>query len=119
MMLDIAALQSMYGFTSAHTTDTTYRLTNAESADLDMGEEDGSITIGRAYFAIWDRLVNSFDNGLADLNGGGAVDGKDSFDSLLIWRDINGDAVWGAFGAPLLFVIGVAVRQVKSGVARI
>ncbi|MCP4102571.1 MAG: hypothetical protein GY750_14295, partial [Lentisphaerae bacterium] len=40
-----------------------------------------------------DGVVNSLDNALADFNGDGVIDGNDLFDSLLIWRDINGDMV--------------------------
>ena len=40
-----------------------------------------------------DGLVNNLDDGLADFNGDGIIDGTDQFGSLLIWRDINGDMV--------------------------
>lgn len=55
MALDIAALQHMYGVnTQAHLGNTTYRLTDAQTAPLDIDGADGSISIGRAYYAIWD-----------------------------------------------------------------
>lgn len=55
MALDIAALQHMYGVnTQAHVGNTTYRLTDARTAPLDIDGADGSISIGRAYYAIWD-----------------------------------------------------------------
>jgi len=55
MALDIAALQALYGAnTGTHTGATTYNLTDPGTADLDLNGEDGSITIGRAYYCIWD-----------------------------------------------------------------
>ena len=57
MALDIAALQHMYGAnSSAHSGNTTYRLTDAISAELDVDGDDGdnTVSIGRAFYSIWD-----------------------------------------------------------------
>lgn len=54
--LDIAALQAMYGAnTSTHTGATTYSLTDTGNAALDLEGADGSISIGRAFYTIWDN----------------------------------------------------------------
>jgi hypothetical protein len=54
MAIDIAALQNMYGTRASHTGDTTYTLTDAAAAALDVDGSDGQVTIGRAFYAIWD-----------------------------------------------------------------
>jgi len=55
MALDIAAIQRMYGANnSAHLGDTAYQLTDPRSANLDVDGSDGTISIGRAYYSIWD-----------------------------------------------------------------
>ncbi len=58
MVLDIAALQYLYGSTANHTTDTTYTLTDAGTVALDIDGDDGSVSIGRAFYAIWDTSGN-------------------------------------------------------------
>lgn len=53
--LDIAALHETYGAnTTAHGGDTTYRLTDPRSAPLDVDGGDGLVSIGRAFYTIWD-----------------------------------------------------------------
>ncbi|MCJ8051935.1 M10 family metallopeptidase C-terminal domain-containing protein [Shinella curvata] len=52
MALDIAALQALYGKADYAEGASTYRLTYARSASLDLGE--GDMTIGRAYACVWD-----------------------------------------------------------------
>jgi hypothetical protein len=55
MALDIAALQNIYGAnTGTRTGDTVYRLTDAGTVALDLDSGDGTISIGRAYYGIWD-----------------------------------------------------------------
>ena len=55
MAYDIAALHRMYGANmSTHTGNTIYRLTDPESEALDIDGSDGTVTIGRAYYSIWD-----------------------------------------------------------------
>ena len=54
MALDIAAMQNMYGATMAYETDTTYTLTDAGTTALDIGGSDGDVSIGRAFYSIWD-----------------------------------------------------------------
>lgn len=59
MALDIAALHHLYGADlTAHTGTTTYELTNTRSAALDLDGSDGDISIGRAYYSIWDAGGN-------------------------------------------------------------
>ncbi|KPP84658.1 MAG: Integrin, beta chain [Rhodobacteraceae bacterium HLUCCO07] len=52
--LDIAALQDVYGAPDAHTGDTTYTLTDERSTARDLDGTDGSVSIGRAFYSIWD-----------------------------------------------------------------
>ncbi len=52
--LDIAVLQNVYGATTAHTGNTTYTLTDQGTTALDVNGSDGSISVGRAFYTIWD-----------------------------------------------------------------
>ena len=52
--LDIAALQAVYGTAAAHTGNTTYTITDQGSADLDVDGSDNTISVGRAFYTIWD-----------------------------------------------------------------
>jgi Ca2+-binding RTX toxin-like protein len=55
MALDIAVLQGLYGAnTTTHTGNTTYNLTDRGSTAYDADGSDGSVTIGRAFYSIWD-----------------------------------------------------------------
>ena len=55
MALDIAALQHLYGADmTAHLGTTAYSLTDAQTTALDVDGSDGDISIGRAYYSIWD-----------------------------------------------------------------
>jgi hypothetical protein len=55
MALDIAAIQALYGANeNANKGATLYKLTDPETEDLDRDGSDGSVTIGQAYYAIWD-----------------------------------------------------------------
>lgn len=85
MALDIAALQHMYGEdTTANTTSTTYTLTDAGAAELDLDGSDGSVSIGRAYYCIWDAgdtdtiSYGGSDQVLINLNDATLMDGLDS-----------------------------------------
>ncbi|RWC64200.1 calcium-binding protein [Mesorhizobium sp.] len=40
-----------------------------------------------------DGVVDAADNGLADFNGDGIVNGSDTFGSLLVWQDFNGNLI--------------------------
>ncbi|MCA0012085.1 putative Ig domain-containing protein [Mesorhizobium sp. B292B1B] len=40
-----------------------------------------------------DGIVDAADNGLADFNGDGIVNGSDTFGSLLVWQDFNGNLI--------------------------
>jgi len=56
MALDIAILQKLYGAnTSTHTGNTTYNLTDRASTNYDPNGNDGSVTVGRTFYAIWDN----------------------------------------------------------------
>lgn len=67
MALDIAALQALYGVdNTAHLGATTYNLTDAATVALDLDGDDGSISIGRAYYSIWDS------GGIDEISYGGA-----------------------------------------------
>ncbi|UWQ93546.1 M10 family metallopeptidase C-terminal domain-containing protein (plasmid) [Rhodobacteraceae bacterium M382] len=55
MALDIAVLQSLYGANSStHTGNTTYNLTDRGTTAYDGDGSDGSVSIGRAFYSIWD-----------------------------------------------------------------
>lgn len=53
--LDIAAIQHMYGAnTTTHGDATTYILTDRATAAADLNGSDGSVSIGRGFYTIWD-----------------------------------------------------------------
>lgn len=52
MALDVAALQALYGKEDYASADSFYALSNAKTASLSLSE--GNVTIGRAYYCIWD-----------------------------------------------------------------
>lgn len=55
MALDIAAMHHLYGANmTTHLGATSYSLTDARTARLDIDGRDGDISIGRAYYSIWD-----------------------------------------------------------------
>ena len=55
MAIDIKALQAMYGANmSTHTGDTVYTLSDPGTAALDVDGSDGTVSIGRAYYSVWD-----------------------------------------------------------------
>ena len=66
MALDIAAMQNMYGATSLYEGDNTYTLTDAGTAALDTDGSDGDVSIGRAFYSIWDT------DGTDEIEYGGA-----------------------------------------------
>jgi len=68
MALDIAALQNLYGHGSNNIGDTVYNLTDAGQVALDVDGSNNSVSIGRAYYSIWDsnRDDTSFFNGGTD-----------------------------------------------------
>lgn len=75
MAIDIAALQHMYGAdNTALTGATTYTLTDAGTTALDLDGSNGSISIGRAYYSIWDAggtdeiVYDGDDRALINLN---------------------------------------------------
>lgn len=52
--LDIAALQAVFGTRAALTGNTTYTLTDQGTTALDVNGADGTISVGRAFYTIWD-----------------------------------------------------------------
>ena len=55
MALDIAVLQGLYGANSTtHTGNTTYNLSDRGSTAYDPDGSDGTVTIGRTFYSIWD-----------------------------------------------------------------
>jgi len=64
MALDVATLQALYGKEAYAAGGSSYELQNAKGADLDLTE--GSVSIGRAYYCIWDSA------GVDEINYGGA-----------------------------------------------
>lgn len=54
--LNIAQLQYLYGAnTTTHTSNTSYTLTDAGTVARDLDGSNGTISIGRAYYSIWDN----------------------------------------------------------------
>ncbi|MGL1922211.1 MAG: hypothetical protein OCD03_14390 [Hyphomicrobiales bacterium] len=54
--INIAQLQYLYGAsTTNHTSSTTYTLTDAGTIAKDLSGSDGTISVGRAYYSIWDN----------------------------------------------------------------
>ena len=54
--INLATLQYLYGAnTSTHTGGTSYTLTDAKTTALDLDGSDGSISVGRAYYTVWDN----------------------------------------------------------------
>ena len=102
MALDILAIQTMYGARSSYEGNTVYRLTDAGSAALDLAGSDGTISIGRAFYSIWDTggtdsLIYSGSNRvLLNLNNtSGSVSRDDRTEALvdLIQRGTAFDAL--------------------------
>jgi Ca2+-binding RTX toxin-like protein len=54
MALDVAALHWLYGSVANHTGNTVYTLTDPGTVALDIDGDDGTVSIGRAFYAIWD-----------------------------------------------------------------
>ncbi len=54
MALDIAALQYLYGSRTNNTSNTTYTLTDPGTVARDLDGSNGTVSIGRAFFGIWD-----------------------------------------------------------------
>lgn len=54
MALDIAAMHWLYGSVANHTSNTVYNLTDAGTVALDLQGDDGTVSIGRAFYGIWD-----------------------------------------------------------------
>ena len=52
MALDVATLQALYGKEDYAISDSSYELQDAKAADLNLNE--GDVSIGRAYYCIWD-----------------------------------------------------------------
>jgi Ca2+-binding RTX toxin-like protein len=82
MALDIAVLQRMYGAnTSTNTGSTTYRLTDTASVDSDGS--DGLVSLGQAYFSIWDA------GGTDRIEYGGALPSLINLNSATLTRTLD------------------------------
>uniref|UniRef100_A0A2A4Z182 Peptidase M10 serralysin C-terminal domain-containing protein n=1 Tax=OCS116 cluster bacterium TaxID=2030921 RepID=A0A2A4Z182_9PROT len=54
--INLASLQYLYGAnTSTHVGGTSYMLTDAKTTARDLDGSDGTISIGRAYYTVWDN----------------------------------------------------------------
>ncbi|MBL1419744.1 MAG: hypothetical protein COC24_004465 [Alphaproteobacteria bacterium] len=54
--INLASLQYLYGAnTTTHTDGTSYMLTDAKTTARDIDGSDGTISIGRAYYTVWDN----------------------------------------------------------------
>ncbi|MEQ6250957.1 M10 family metallopeptidase C-terminal domain-containing protein [Sulfitobacter sp. HNIBRBA3233] len=89
--LDIATLQDIYGTRAAHTGDTTYTLTDQGTTALDLSGGDGSISIGRAFYTIWDTggdgdkiAYNGAQNAYINLNDATLVQEEQPEDAALL-----------------------------------
>ena len=101
MALDIAALQRMYGAAATYTSDTSYALTDPGKVDLDLNGDDGTISIGRAYYSIWDSggtadkiEYSGGSNSLIDLNSATLDLQQDSKDITDLLNDLKTSPGW-------------------------
>ncbi|WP_296761746.1 M10 family metallopeptidase C-terminal domain-containing protein [Sediminimonas sp.] len=88
--LDIAALQAVHGAPAAHTGDTTYTLTDQGSTARDLDGSDNSISIGRAFYSIWDTggtdeiAYSGSDNAYINLQDASLVQEARSADAAIL-----------------------------------
>ena len=100
MALDIAALQYLYGSRNNHTGNTTYTLTDPATAARDLDGDDGSVSIGRAFYGIWDTSgtdvieYNGSRNVLVNLNEATLNQSSDPFSITEIIADLNASSLF-------------------------
>lgn len=96
--LDITAIQNMYGTRAAYTGDTTYTLTDAGTRALDVNGADGTVSIGRAFYSIWDTggedkiQYNGSNRSVLNLNNAtlSPIDDKRQHDSEVHLKKMSG-----------------------------
>lgn len=100
MALDIAALQYLYGSRTNHTGNTTYTLTDPATVARDLDGDDGSVSIGRAFYGIWDTSgtdeieYNGSRNVLVNLNEATLNQSTDPFSITEIIADLNASSLF-------------------------
>jgi Ca2+-binding RTX toxin-like protein len=99
MALDVAALQHMYGSNANHTGNTTYTLTDPETVALDLDGSDGTVSIGRAFYGIWDTggtdqiVYSGVNHVMINLNEATLVQTQDA-ELALIEADLTGASLY-------------------------
>jgi hypothetical protein len=63
------------------------------AAELFGGGDQTGFSALSALDGNGDGIIDASDNGLADFDGDGDIDASDTFDTLLIWQDANGNHV--------------------------
>jgi Ca2+-binding RTX toxin-like protein len=71
MALDVAALQALYGKKANNTGNTVYKLGDTGAA-LDADGSDGSVSIGRAFYCIWDAKADGTNGGTDEIQYAGS-----------------------------------------------
>ncbi|MEA2997061.1 MAG: hypothetical protein QOG74_2610, partial [Alphaproteobacteria bacterium] len=83
-------------------------------SELFGSEQNSGFTALAALDGNHDGKVDTSDNGLADFNGDGTVDETDTIDSLMVWRDLNANAVTDPGELLTLADLGIASISVQS-----
>lgn len=106
--IDIAALHGIYGAAAANTGATTYRLTDPATTALDVDGADGLVSIGRAYYSIWDtgganEIAYEGDaDAVINLNTATlktSLDAGDDAQLLAVLDDVQASTRWGELSA--------------------
>lgn len=103
MALDVSAIQSAYGSTHNHQGNTTYTLTDRGTVARDLNGSDGSVSIGRAFYCIWDTggakdkiVYNGANHVLINLNQATLNQNSDPGDVSKIIANLTGDSYFNA-----------------------
>ena len=100
MALDISSLQYLYGSVTNHAGNTTYTLTDPETAARDLDGSDGSVSIGRAFYGIWDTsgtdeiVYSGSKHVLINLNEATLNQTTDPFSITEIIDDLNASSLF-------------------------
>lgn len=100
MALDISSLHYLYGSRTNHTGNTTYTLTDPATVARDLEGDDGAVSIGRAFYGIWDTggtdliQYDGARNVLINLNEATLNQTTDPASILEIIADLNGSTLF-------------------------
>jgi Ca2+-binding RTX toxin-like protein len=106
MALDVAALQALYGADTNAAGKSTYTLLDAKGGTLDLTE--GSVSIGRAYYCIWDsggtdtiRYGNTSNSVLINLNDATLNTAQDSSVLRALFTELKQSSYYDALSSAL------------------